>query len=137
MPECQTSSFSAFWSSYNSRKISQFGLNDFLPSYISETGLCSLWPLAGGCVIVSRLLFLKVTYATLAEETAAMDVRPLKPRRAFSPAPDLALSPALRRLILSRSPFSCSCFCTEMTFLRNPCLKIEWRVSLALCLHRM
>lgn len=36
-PECQTDSFSAFWFSYNSQKISQSGLSNFLLSPVSET----------------------------------------------------------------------------------------------------
>lgn len=46
--------------------------------------------------------------------------------------PQIYLSPALRRPILSRSPFSCCCFCTEITFFffLNPCLDIKWTASL-------
>lgn len=47
-PECQTNSFSAFWFSYNSQKISQAGLSNFLLSLVSETARGAL---AFGCCL--------------------------------------------------------------------------------------
>ena len=134
MPACQTNSFSAFWFSYNSQKISQSGMNDFSPTLSLKSAhiLGGLWPLGLWWCLRCSCVKSRRRHCHCRQQLWTSFLWDLA--RGFSPAPD---HPSLQLLqdssqadLLSAAAASA----LKWPFKTNPCLEIKTE-SIS-CFHR-